>query len=343
MRIARLVVLVAALCPLVVETPAAQPTVGAAAHDLGTMNGSLDALTMNDRGLIAGWGGSDGTFVLDTRTGASVTLPYFEPRAVNNRGQVVGVYDAPISAGGFQGTSWSERDELRRMPDFVPFAINDHGEMAGSCLLAPNVWGPPCAAVTDRDGQRTLQVIDVGPEAIEARAHDINDRGDVVGTISYATGLTRGFRWSARDGLVLLEPPSSTESSAALANNNRGVIAGQTSDQTTSTATTWTWSGDIAEQLAPSSTALDINDRGIAIVTTVAPGTGVFESKVWVPDLGVFELPPVAGATGAALAFEINNHNEVVGQMASVGGANYRLVVWTLNVHGTDGDVASKK
>jgi hypothetical protein len=343
MRIRSLVVLLAALCPLAVGTPAAQPAVGATAHDLGAVNGSLDALTMNDRGVIAAWGGSDGTFVLDTRTGTSVTLPYFEPRAVNNRGEVVGIFDAPISAGGFQGTSWSEQDGLQRMPDFVPSAINDRGEMAGNCLLGPNQWGPPCVGVTGENGQRTLQVIDVGAEAIEARAHDINDHGEVVGIVSYATGLTRGFRWSRRDGLLLLEPASPTGSSAALAINNRGVVAGQTSDQTTSMATKWTWSGDIAEQLMSDSTAIDINDHGIAVVTTLAPATGVFESKVWVPVLGVFELPPVPGSTGAPLASEINNHNEVVGQMASAGGANYHLVVWTVGVHEGNGTMAAKK
>jgi hypothetical protein len=343
MRIRSLVVLLAALCPFAVGTPAARPAVGATAHDLGAMNGSLDALAMNDRGLIAAWGGSDGTFVLDTRSGASVTLPYFEPRAVNNRGQVVGVFDAPISAGGVQGTSWSERDGLQRMPDFVPSAINDHGEMAGNCMLGPDQWGPPCVAVTGQNGQRTLQVIDVGAGAVEARAHDINDHGEVVGTISYATGLTRGFRWSARDGFLLLEPASPTESSAALAINNRGVVAGQTSDETTSIATKWTWSGDIAEQLTPGSTAIDINDHGTTVVTTLAPATGVFESKVWVPDLGVFELPPVTGSTGAPLASEINNHNQVVGQMASSDGVHYHLVVWSVGVHEEHGNMAGRE
>jgi probable HAF family extracellular repeat protein len=289
---------------------------------------------MNDRGVIAAWGGSDGTFVLDSRTGASATLPYFEPRAINNRGQVVGVFDAPISLGGVQGTSWSERDQLQRIPDFVPFAINDHGEMAGNCLLGPDQWGPPCVAVTDQNGQRTLHSIDVGVSAIEARAHDVNDHGEVVGTISYATGLTRAFRWSARDGLLLLEPGSATQSSMALAINNRGLVVGQISDETTFVATEWTWSGEIAAQLTTNSTAIDINDHGIAVVTAFESTTGVFESKVWLPDLGVFELPRPPGSTGVPLASEINNHNQVVGQIESGGGVNYHLVVWNVSVHG---------
>ena len=273
-------------------------------------------------------------FVLDARTGESVTLPYFEPRGINNRGQVVGVFDAPLSLGGVQGTIWSERDQLERIPDFVPFAINNHGQMAGNCLLGPNEWGPPCVAVTDQNGQRTLQAIDVGAAAIEARAQDINDHGEVAGTISYATGVTRAFRWSARDGLLLLEPGSSTQSSTALAINNRGLVVGQTSDQNTFVATEWTWSGEIAAQLTTSSTAIDINDHGIAVVTTFAPATGVFESKVWVPGLGVFELPRLSESTGAPLASKINNHNQVVGQIESGGGPNFHLVVWNVRVHG---------
>ncbi len=334
MNIRSLVVLLAALGPLTVEVPRAEQAVSATAHDLGATSGSLDTLAMNDRGLIAAWGGSDGTFVLDTRTGASVTLPYFEPRAVNNRGQVVGVYDAPISSGGLQGTIWSEQDQLQRISDFVPFAINDHGDMAGNCLLGPNEWGPPCIAVTDQNGQRTLHPIDVGAAAIEARAEDINDHGEVVGTISYATGVTRAFRWSARDGLLLLEPGSSTQSSTALAINNRGLVVGQTSDENTFVATEWTWSGEIAAQLTTNSTAIDINDHGIALVTTLAPTTGGFESKVWIPELGVFELPRLSGSTGAPLASEINNHNQVVGQIESGGGLNFHLVVWNVRLHG---------
>ena len=190
MRIRNIVLLLAVLCLVGVEGPQAEQAVLATAQDLGTTNGFLSNLTLSDRGVIAGWGGSDETFVLDTRTGASVTLPYFEPQAVNSRGQVVGIYDAPISFGGVQGTTWSERDQLQRMPDFVPFAINQHGAMAGNCMLGPDVWGPACVAVTDRTGERTLQAIDVGPAAIgvtsvrhqrswrSRRYRDLRDRRD---------------------------------------------------------------------------------------------------------------------------------------------------------------------
>ena len=130
------------------------------------------------------------------------------------------------------------------------------------------------------------------------------------------------------------EPESSTQSSVALAINNRGLVVGQTSDQNMFVATEWTWAGEIAAQLTTNSTAIDINDHGVAVVTTFAPTTGVFESMVWVPDLGVFELPRLSGSTGAPLASEINNHNQVVGQIESGGGLNYHLVVWNVRVHG---------
>ena len=334
MRIRNLVLLLAVWCVFGVEGPQAEQAVLATAHDLGTTNGFLSTLTLSDRGVIAGWGGSDETFVLDTRTGASVTLPYFEPQGVNSRGQVVGIYDAPISFGGVQGTTWSERDQLQRMPDFVPFAINQHGQMAGNCILGPDVWGPACVAVTDRTGERTLQAIDVGPAAIESRAYDINDHGEVAGTLTYATGVTRAFRWSARDGLLLLEPGSSTQSSTAVAINNRGLVVGQASDQNTFVATEWTWSGEIAAQLTTNSTALDVNDQGIAVVTTLDPATAVFESKIWVPDAGVFELARLTDSTGPPLAFEINNRNQVVGQIDAGGGPGYHLVVWDVRIHG---------
>jgi uncharacterized membrane protein len=334
MRIRILVVFLAALGLLTAATPRAEQAVRATVHDLGTMTGFLSALTISDRGLIAGWGGSDPTFVLDTRTGRNVALlPYFEPRAVNNRGQVVGIYDAPTSDGGAQGTIWSERDQLQRSPDFVPFAINSHGQMAGNCMLGPDIWGPPCVAVTGQDGQRTLYPIDVGGDAFGANAYDINDRGEVAGTISYASGMTRGFRWSARDGLVLLKPQTASQSSMALAINNRGLVVGQVSDANSFFATEWARSGAIAAQLATDSYAADINDQGLTVVNTFSPTTGVFESKLWVPGRGVFELPRLPDSTGAPWAFEINNRNQVVGEIAS-GDVNYQLVVWNVRVQG---------
>lgn len=333
MRIRIHVALLAALCALVAEDPRAEQAVRATVHEVGTMNGFLSALTMSDRGLIAGWGGSDPTFVLDTRTGGYATLPYFEPLAVSKHGLVVGIYDAPISSGGAQGTVWSESDDLQRWADFVPFAINKHGEMAGSCMLGPDVWGPVCIAVIDQNGQRTLSSIDLGVIAGDVRAYDINDHGEVVGTIFYATGATRAFRWSARDGLMLLDPGSSNQNSMAVAINNHGLVVGVVSDQDAFVATEWTWSGTIAAQLGTNSYAMDINDRGITVVVTLSPTEG-FEAKLWIPDLDVFELPRLPGSTGAPWAFEINNHNQVVGEIASGDGVRYHLVVWDVHVYG---------
>ena len=119
-----------------------------------------------------------------------------------------------------------------------------------------------------------------------------------------------------------------------MAINNRGLVVGQVSDQNTFVATEWTWSGEIAAQLTTNSTALDVNDHGIAVVTTFDPATAVFESKIRVPDAGVFELPRLTDSTGPPLAFEINNRNQVVGQIDAGGGPGYHLVVWDVRIHG---------
>src|SRR5919109_4384062 len=85
LRIRTVVPLLLALCGFTVNAQE-ERRVDITLHDLGGIQSWLTAAAINDRGVIAGWA-SGPAFVLDTRTGAMVTLPYFEPRSINNRGE----------------------------------------------------------------------------------------------------------------------------------------------------------------------------------------------------------------------------------------------------------------
>lgn len=80
----------------------------------------------------------DGTVIdLDTLTGAD----YFEPRAINDRGQVVGY--AWLSAGGLPHTFLWQQGKFTDLGVFEPADVNDRGDVVGS-MVAP---GAPSHAV----------------------------------------------------------------------------------------------------------------------------------------------------------------------------------------------------
>jgi len=327
-----------AAAPASAQTGSAQGPIAIAVTDLG-LPGTFQVL-INDHGLVVGIESGTGlNFVLDTRTGAyEGSLAGFDLFDINKRGEVVGIYDAPSSAGGTQGVFWTQEGGRRLSSTFLARGINTRGDMAGNCIVGIDQVGPPCVLIRGRHddfGTGVVQALDVGADS--AYLVDINDHGVAVGNASYADGSVRAFTWSATEGVRFLDAPPST-SSVAAAINSHGQIAGAIQSENVSHATMWlAGSGAIAAELTSlNSFATAINDHGVLLVTAL---TAQFEYDVWVPSRhSVATLPPADPTASGVFAADINNHGEIIGAQyhASPDGVVLasQLIMWKVAVRG---------
>ena len=120
-----------------------------------------------------------------------------------------------------RGFLWTEAGGEVDLGAFVPNAINDRGQMAGSCVeeLSQSFQFKPCFW---EDGSIT----DLSDGARFGAAFSINARGEVVGQVGLSAESS-AFVWSRDTGTVRLPtelPGESVGSAAAI--NDSGLIAG---------------------------------------------------------------------------------------------------------------------
>ena len=274
-----------------------------------------DATAINNRGQIAGWAARDDqwvAFVWSAREGHTDIAERAFPRDINDRGEVVGVL-FPCDEGDcpLEGFVWSAERGLQNLSSFVPFAINEHGDMAGVC-------DPPWQACVMRGG--SMSVI-AGPGS-EARG--INANGDVVGLY----GDNRGFHFSTEGQF--------TDVGRAVASdiNDHGVIAGHrwtimSTGAERAMVTAWTKDG-------PSSPALEV---GVAIglnrkAWVLAYGYDENEqyfTYIWNPATNV-RMMLVSADGGYAQLADLNDHGDIVGR------AGQHAAIWRVRQKDLAGD-----
>lgn len=218
------------------------------AADLGTFNGKETYPTaINNRGDIVGLvrnatGNTYDAFLWTSRFGYERLMnnPHGSfPYDINARGEVVGYAGkcevTPTSTScGAQGFVWSRRAGLRDLGSFIPTAINDRGDMVGSC---------PTGACVMRDGAITRLISN---NEMNTWATAINAKGDVVGIFEEDLdwGPWRALFWPRNGGVIDL--------GAAIANdiNDRRTIVGRSQEPITegeegvpSIARVWTQDG----------------------------------------------------------------------------------------------------
>ena len=314
------------------QTGPAHRPINIAVTDLG-LPGTF-FVRISDRGLVFGVDSLGLNFVLDTRTGAfqgSLPPPTIEPYDISKRGEVIGLYDTPRSV---QGGLWTQEDGRQLSENFFPRGINQHGDMAGNCIVAGQV-GPACLLTRGRHddfASGMTRVIDVGTDT--SQLVGINDHGVAVGNAYYPDGSARAFTWSLAEGVRFLDTPA-LMNSVATAINNRGQIAGAIQSDTVSHATMWLAdSGAVAAELKTNSAALAINDHGALLVVNL---TGPFGYDVWVPARHtVSALPPADPTASGVIAFDINNRGQLIGMQyhADPDGVvlSSQLVLWEVAV-----------
>jgi probable HAF family extracellular repeat protein len=173
--------------------------------DLGTLGGSFSqALDVNNHGQIAGY--STDAFnqrwpVVWTNTAGTWTI--------ENLGGVRGTC-CPSASGINNGTAG----------DPATVAVVGGGRVSSDESHAV-VWTKSAAGWSVQD-------LGTLPGDTASLAHDVNDRGEIVGSSGSVTGVTSGFLWTAATGMFRLSSLGGDTSALAIGNN--GDVAGGSTD-----------------------------------------------------------------------------------------------------------------
>jgi probable HAF family extracellular repeat protein len=121
----------------------------------------------------------------------------FFPKAINERGQIVGTTDSPKRA--CHPFLWQEgrMTDLGSLPGGTfcqQPAINEHGQVAGTISKSSGATTIERAYVW-ANGKMTYLPTLGGPTSFAAA---INDRGEIVGSSKTAAGVTHAVLWTPR-------------------------------------------------------------------------------------------------------------------------------------------------
>jgi probable HAF family extracellular repeat protein len=260
------------------------------------------------------------------RHGVVVDLGLHEAVDINDRGQVIGLFDDSFLRFGF---FWERgvRTTLSLGGESIANAINGRGQVVGASTLALGS-GNPFHAYLFHDGS----IVDLGalPGHNASSANDINQRGQIVGSswsesAAGGTLVQRSALWE--DGVIVDLGTLGGTLSAAAAINNRGQIVG-TSTTAAGQQRAFLWQDGIMMDLGTlegdeESSAHAINKRGQVIgSSTNAAG----ERRAFFWDDGVMRAIGTLGGDSTT-ANAINSHGAVVGHSTTAAG-DLRAFVW---------------
>ena len=235
------------------------------------------------------------------------------PRALNDRGQVVGL--TMTGAGAWHLFVWDRQNGAQ---DLGPAGlddcdINNRGQVLGMGSKA----GVPCPFVRDPNG--TVRFLDIpGGEPCQARA--INDRGQVVGSFQAPPRYTtHAFIWSRSEGLQDLGR-ALNRSSAATAVSETGTVFGfyEYSEGMRHYRKPVYWNPDDPFDTAgietPSNDFFDMNDKGwiVGRHTFMKDGPHVVLWNAYGGIQKLFPYDPPLGIFGQASDWLVNDVNQVV-------------------------------
>lgn len=185
----------------------------------------------------------------------------------------------------------------------------------GACAEAPLDPAPRSHLVFNPDAPARLvsstgvEMIDLTPDLGPfdyAFAQGVNDRGEVVGSVSDASG-TRAFVWRAGEMKFLGVPGASSAGARGI--NERGDIVGFAEFPFPGGWRAVIWTNDVPSLLPGQGTGNGINEARTVV-----------GSSVWYADGTVAPLPPLMSE-----AHSINNNGWIRGHVSGIGGD---IVVW---------------
>jgi hypothetical protein len=146
--------------------------------------------------------------------------------AINSAGEYIGLRSNQF--GYFDGFLQQPNEvnptffDIPNAFDTGPEAINNKGQIAGSCLILNNGSGHSHGFVRDVDG--TITLVDV-PGATDTGIAGIDSKGEVVGYYVDSGGNAHGFVQKASGTTTTIDVPGSTDTSV-VAINPSGEIVG---------------------------------------------------------------------------------------------------------------------
>lgn len=229
-----------------------------------------------------------------------------------------GVADAsciPPQKTHFQAVVWN-RGEIHELPPLpgdevgIALRINDRGQAVGtSGSCSATTFGGfalgPHAVLWDHG-----KPIDLGSpgDGLVTVAADVNDRGAVIGSASFADGSQHAFLWTGKGGmrdLGLMSTDPTDAVNIAFSNNDRDQMVGASCDATGQICRGYIWQNgvmtDVNELLPQDSPlyvilAMAINDAGQIAGLAVDTGTG---------EAHAFLATPAAGSAGQLAAQQL--------------------------------------
>ncbi len=235
---------------------------------------------------------------------------YFEPRRVNDRGDMVGRLDA--SSGPYHDDSHAGLYSDGVSIDFhllvsdrghdvsLPVALNDRGQVLFRGL-GPQ---PEHAYLYQSGGVQDLTEL-TGYAGLDAQA--INNSGQIVGAIQFADHSVQAFAFANGTVQLLRKPHSKRPDSAAMAVNDDGIIVGAVFDESSDTVDSRPalFSNKQTTTLRmPYSYAVDVNAGGSVLIVGHQAFVGA-QGVLWMPDGTQVKLP--FSPTG------MNDNGQVVG------------------------------
>ena len=320
----------AAALSAALSVPASWAAGGFVIHDLGTFGGLDTAgVAINNRGQIVGTaiGGSEGGRAFLNNGGSRFTLVAGDQdaTAINDLGQILLMQatGTPLDPSSCFLSDGMKTVDLGTPAGTRCFAgsLNNRGQVAGTIQT---VVGATSYAFLWRAGRLTNLGSLGGGYSI---GYAVNDRGQVVGGSTIATGAEHAFLWEAGRMIDLGAPGASW--SIAYAINDRGQVAVQ------SGAHVYLWQAGTmtdlgtmgGEDALPQITyPFDINERGQILMAVLDVPSSVFRYGVW--DRGALTWLPTLGS-GRPAAIHLNDRGEVVGSDRADATGVFHLVLWT--------------
>jgi uncharacterized membrane protein len=302
----------------------AQPSLRLEMEIIGSFPGFQVTLpsAINDHGIVVGAVFGENTpqkaFVWSRNGGFQVIAENSAvAHDINNRGEVVGDLAGGGGTTGQVGFIWTESGGLEILGEsFLPFAINDNGDMAGICL-------PAFFACVRVNGVETRIPTD---DCCDSLALGINNQGDVVGLAPHSEdpeGL-RGFFFSRRGVFKWLSDDDEQRLSPRDINDT-GVVVGRWQEGDTPFAAFWR---DARRTRASfPSEAYAINNAGNAVGVRIAEDGVGTTPILW--DTSQQAIPLKTPVPFGTVATDISNSGTIVGHFSPSPGER-RIVLWRL-------------
>jgi uncharacterized membrane protein len=302
---------------LLVASPADAQRLRATYQDLGPFPGAVvtEPRAINDRGDIVGYAYADGrdiAFLWTRKDGYQVIAYGALPNDVNNRGEVVGLIDLCEVL-----YDCVQRGFLWTRKD----GLQDLGAFAPYAINDSGTMAGACTEAPPVHRPCTRRRDTVRDLGIPGRAEAINARGDVIGYPA--------FIWS-REGVATVDEPGALEVLLKGINNRGDVVGtrtflGGTYGGVRQLATIWTADGPVSPDRPDNTVGLATNNRGLVVgfSWSAAPPFAF----VWQPG-GSFLMLPAPGLISSR-AYAINSPGQIVGSVWYPDGTS-GIGLWTV-------------